>query len=132
VSFLVDTDTCSAHLKQGGPVSSRFQQYLGRLHVSAVTVAELYTWVLRAAAPAHRLQRLLDLWNDVDILDVDHDVARKFGELRAAALDSGQPIPQLDLLIAATALVHGLTVVTHIAQDYTNIPGLTVIDWLVP
>src|ERR1700682_3288659 len=105
---------------------------MGRLHVSAITVAELYTWALRATAPPKRLQGVLDMLNDMTFLDVDQDVARKFGELRAALLDAGQPKPQMDLLIAATALVHGLTLVTHNTQDYAGIAGLTLDDWLVP
>ena len=44
MSFLVDTDICSAHLKDVGRVTSRFLQYTGRVHVSVVTVAELYSW----------------------------------------------------------------------------------------
>ena len=32
----------------------------------------------------------------------------------------------------STALVHGLTMVTHNTADYANIPGLTVVDWLIP
>ena len=59
-------------------------------------------------------------------------VARKFGEVRAGLLDAGQSVPELDLLIASTALVHNLTVVTHNTQDYANIPGLNLEDWLVP
>src|SRR5262245_29585180 len=70
MSFLVDTDICSAHLKQRGPVTNRFLQYTGRLHISAVTVGELFTWALRANAPSQRLQALLDLLNDVTVLDV--------------------------------------------------------------
>ena len=65
MSFLLDTDTCSAHLRQKGKLASRFLQYAGRLHVSVVTVGELYTWALRANAPPQRLQSLLDLLNDV-------------------------------------------------------------------
>jgi len=37
----------------------------------------------------------------------------------------------MDLLNAATALVHDLTLVTHNLQDYVNVPGLRVEDWLV-
>jgi hypothetical protein len=61
VSFLVDTDTCSAHLKNPGIVTNRFLQYSGRLHVTAITLGELYTWTLRAKAPPKKLQSLLDL-----------------------------------------------------------------------
>ena len=38
----------------------------------------------------------------------------------------------MDLMIAATALVHNLTVVTHNVQDYADVPGLSIADWLVP
>jgi tRNA(fMet)-specific endonuclease VapC len=51
MSFLLDTDTCSAHLKQKGNLSHKFLQYLGRLHMSVITVGELYTWALRSKAP---------------------------------------------------------------------------------
>jgi tRNA(fMet)-specific endonuclease VapC len=132
VSFLVDTDTCSAHLKQQGPVTNRFLQYTGRLHISAVTVGELFTWALRTNAPPQRLQSLLDFLNDVTVLDVTEQVGRKFGEVRAALFDAGKPAPEMDLLIAATALVHNLTLVTHNVRDFANVPGLTVQDWLNP
>jgi predicted nucleic acid-binding protein len=132
VSFLIDTDICSAHLKQQGPVTNRFLQYTGRLFVSAVTVGELYTWALRANAPPQRLSALLDLFNDVTVLDVTEQVGRKFGEVRAALFDIGRPAPEMDLLIAATALVHNLTLITHNIRDFMNVPGLAVQDWLNP
>ncbi len=59
-------------------------------------------------------------------------MARRFGEIRAGLLDSGRRAPEMDLLIAATALVHGLTLVTHNTQDYINVPGIALADWLAP
>jgi tRNA(fMet)-specific endonuclease VapC len=132
VSFLVDTDICSAYLKGNSRVWGRFMQYGGGLHVSTVTVGELFTWALRANASPARLQGLLDLLRDMTVLDVTLGVARKFGEVRAGLLDQGQATPEMDLLIGSTALVHGLTMVTHNLADYANIPGLTVVDWLTP
>jgi tRNA(fMet)-specific endonuclease VapC len=37
----------------------------------------------------------------------------------------------VDLLIAATALVHGLTLVTHNTRHYAGIEGLTIEDWTI-
>jgi len=130
VSFLVDTDICSAYMKGNHHVWQRFMQYRGQLHVSAITVGELFTWALRAEASPKRLQTLLDLLNDVTVLDVTEQVGRKFGELRAALFDAGKPAPEMDLLSAATALVHDLTLVTHNVRDVANVPGLMVQDWL--
>jgi tRNA(fMet)-specific endonuclease VapC len=132
VSFLVDTDICSAYLKGDRQVWNRFLQYGGSLHVSVVTMGELFTWALRAAAPAARLQGVLDLLKDMTLLEVDLVVARKFGEIRAQLFDRGVPTAEMDLLIASTALVHGLTLVTHNVADYANVPGLQVVDWLAP
>jgi predicted nucleic acid-binding protein len=79
-----------------------------------------------------RVQGLLDLLRDMMILELTVDVARKFGDVRAGLLDRGLAAPEIDLFIGSTGLVHGLTMVTHNMADYANIPGLTVVDWLVP
>ncbi len=131
MSFLLDTDTCSAHLKSGA-LTHRLMQHSGRLHMSAITLGELYTWALRAKSPPRRLQGVLDLLSDVAVVDFTSDVARRVGEVQAGLLDNGQRAPQIDLLIAATALVHGLTVVTHNQRHFLMVPGLSVEDWLVP
>ena len=65
MSFLLDTDICSAFLKGDHRVGNRVIQYGGRLHVSAITVAELFTWALRSKAPPSRLQGLLELLDSV-------------------------------------------------------------------
>lgn len=132
MSYLVDTDTCSAYLSGDPRIWQKFIQYGGRLHVSAITAAELFAWVLRANAAPARRQGVLDLLTGVTFLDVDRDVSRKFGEIRACQLDQGRFTPVLDLLIASTALVHGLAVVTHNVKDFADVPGLTVEDWLAP
>ena len=58
--------------------------------------------------------------------------ARKFGEVRGTLLQQGISIPTTDLMIASTALVHNLTMVTHNTADYRHIPGLRLDDWLTP
>lgn len=130
MSYLLDTDICSAYLKGNHRVWQRFMQHSGGLHVSAIVVGELYTWALRAAAPPNRLTDLQDLLNEVVVLTLDSTVARTFGQIRAALFDAGTPRPELDLFNAATSMVHGLTMVTHNAGDYSSIPGLSIEDWL--
>jgi len=132
MSFLLDTDICSAYLKGNNAVATRFIQYGGRLHVSAVSLGEIFAWALRAKAPPNRMKNLLEMLRLVDLVDVNSDVARRFGETKTHMLDHGLSAPDLDLLNAATALVHDLIMVTHNTADYTNIPGLTVVDWLAP
>jgi tRNA(fMet)-specific endonuclease VapC len=132
MSFLVDTDTCSAYIKSVGRVVNRFLQYGGRLFISTVTLGDLYAWALRAKASPKRMHDLLGLLKEVQVIPVDESIAHRFGEVRAWQLDHGLGSPELDLLNGAVALVHNLTMVTHNTQDYANIPGLMLDDWLVP
>jgi tRNA(fMet)-specific endonuclease VapC len=132
MSFLLDTNICSAQMKADARVQARFIQYGGRLHISTVTLGELFAWAGRAKASPKRLQTLLDLLREVVVLPVDETTARKFGNVRAWQLDHGLTSPDLDLLNAAVALCHGLTMVTHNTADYAHVPGLSVVDWLAP
>ncbi len=130
MNFLLDTNICSAYLKGDGRVFSRMIQHTGGLAVSTIVVAELYSWVFRANTRADRLRGLTDLLTELRLLPVDHAVARKFGEIRAGLLDQGRPTPEIDLLIASTAIVHDLTLATHNIQDFAHVPGLRIEDWL--
>jgi tRNA(fMet)-specific endonuclease VapC len=132
MSILVDTDICSAHLRGVRSVSGKFLQYAGSLHVSAITVGELYSWVLRVGSPLKYRRALDELMSDLTILDVNHEVGQHFGVIRSRLLDEGKPVPSTDLFIAATALIHGLSLVTHNTRHFANVPGLTVLDWLAP
>jgi tRNA(fMet)-specific endonuclease VapC len=133
MSFLTDTDIASAYIRGVAIVQNRFLQYTGGLYVSAVTMAELKMWLFRSNTPAKYLQELPGLQQQqVQLLAVDDAVAQKAGEVGAYLLDHGQTVATPDLLIAATALVRGLTLVTHNTQDFATIPGLMVVDWLIP
>lgn len=85
---------------------------------------------MRKQSSAKRGQAVTDLLQSVTILDVTSAIGQKFGELRADALDRGYAPADMDFLIAATALVHGLTLVTHNIQDFASITDLQVVDWL--
>ena len=130
MSFLIDTDICSAHLRHGGKISNRFIQHTGGLYISTISLAELMAWALRGNAPPRRQQALSEMLSDFYVLDVTEEISRKFGEIQAKLLDGGKPAPPMDLLIGATALIHDLTLVTHNTKDFANIPGLRILDWL--
>jgi tRNA(fMet)-specific endonuclease VapC len=130
VSFLLDTDICSAYLKGDRRLGERFIQYGGQLNISAITAAELYAWALRAKAPRSRFLGLQAFLSDITFLDVNRDVSRTFGELRSRQLDQGLFTPEMDLLIASTALTHNLVLVTHNVGDFTQVADLKLQDWL--
>jgi tRNA(fMet)-specific endonuclease VapC len=132
VSFLLDADTCSAAIKQERKVFACFVQYMGRLFTSRIVVVELFDWALGAAEPSKRFDAIQDLRQEVAVLEFDEDCTMDAAKLRRWLRDHGCPVPEMDVLIAATARVHDFTLVTHNTKDFAAIPGLRLADWLIP
>lgn len=55
--------------------------------------------------------------------------AKTYGKIRAELEQVGMPIGPLDLQIAAIALAHQLTLVTHNIREFSRIPQLRLEDW---
>lgn len=133
MSFLLDTNICSAHLRRPGGLAHRFIQYSGRLFTSTIVLGELYAWAFRRDDPAPLLKLLEEeLFDDVSILPFDHDCALEFGRTKGLLLRRGISVSDVDLLIASLALVRDFTLVTHNTQDFRHIPSLRLDDWLIP
>jgi tRNA(fMet)-specific endonuclease VapC len=132
MTFLLDTDTCSAHMRHPAQLAHRFIQHIGQLAISSVTLAELYAGAYKHSQANRLLALIADLLQDVRVIDFDPACAQRFGQVRGTLLQGGISVPTTDLMIASAALVHDLTLVTHNTADYRNIPGLRLDDWLIP
>jgi tRNA(fMet)-specific endonuclease VapC len=132
MSHLLDTNICAAHFRRPAGLAHRFIQYGGGLFLPTVVLGELYTGAYHVPDPSPLLQRIADLLADVRVLDFDHACAEQFGKTRGSLLQKGVSVPTADMMIAAVALVHNLTLVTHNTSDFQNIPGLRLDDWLAP
>jgi len=133
MSFLLDTNICSEHLKRQAGLVHRFIQHSGRLHISTVVLGELYAWAHSRKDPERLLRAIRsELLVDVIVLPYDAACAEVFGKNRGELLQRGIEIDPVDLMIGATALVHDFTLVTHNTVDFQHIPGLRLEDWLEP
>lgn len=97
--------------------------------VSAMTLAELHVGVLRArigVQRAGRLRTVAVVERELEVLAIEERVARRFGELVAAAQDAGRSPGVADALIAATAIVHGLPLYTC-DDDLLGLEGVEVV-----
>ena len=130
--FLLDTDTCSAHMRRPARLAHRFIQYTGQLGVATVTLAELYAGAYKHSQVSRLLILIRDLLLEVRVLDFDSVCAERFGQIRGTLLQQGISVPTTDLMIGSVALVHNLTLVTHNTADFQSIPGLRLDDWLMP
>lgn len=99
--------------------------------ISVVTLAELHAGVLAAASVEARATRLatLDGVRDIEVVPVDERAALVWAQLRMELAESGRRINVNDLWIAASAVAHGLPVVTQDADfdPVDGVAGLTVI-----
>jgi predicted nucleic acid-binding protein len=133
--FLLDTDVLSAlRRRDRNPIVVRWveAQRTSDLHISVVTVGEVERGITqqrqRNPAFADELAAWLDRvlsWYGDRVLLVDTATARRWGQLSANLGHNGA-----DLLIAATALENGLTVVTRNVRHFepTGVPTLNPLE----
>jgi tRNA(fMet)-specific endonuclease VapC len=112
-------------------LAHRFFQHAGNVAISTIVLSELYSGAYKHPTPNRLLSLIADLLSEVVVLDVDAACAAEFGKLNGDLLRRGIVVPYADLMIAATAKLHDLTLVTHNASDFFNIPALRLEDWLV-
>jgi len=97
--------------------------------VSVITAAELELGVLRAndaAIRATRLATLASVRSEYPLLPIDDQTASCFARIADAELRSGRKLRRHDTWIAATALRHGVPVVTQ-DPDFTAFSSVEVI-----
>src|SRR5262249_26839207 len=89
MSFLLDTDTCSAHMRLPAKLAHRFIQYTGQLAIASVTLAELYAGAYKHSQTNRLLALIADLLQEVRVVDFDAACAEKFGQVRGTLLRQG-------------------------------------------
>jgi tRNA(fMet)-specific endonuclease VapC len=127
--FMLDTDISSYIIKRRpAAMVEKFEEHGETLAVSVMTAAELRFGAEKAGRP--KLADLVEAYLDrLAILDWTNEVTRHYARIRAALERSGQPIGNMDLLIASHALSQGMTVVTNNLKHFSNVAGLKVEVW---
>ncbi|KPK81988.1 MAG: twitching motility protein PilT [Gemmatimonas sp. SM23_52] len=121
IAELLRPDPAPTYLEWLGSVP-REEQF-----TSAVVVGELYRAAFRSADRDRQLAALEErLRRAVTILPYDRDTALVCGALRALVELSDIALPDAELQVAATAIYHGLELVTSDPPRYQQVPGLIV------
>ena len=127
VQYLIDSDWAIDWLRGVPAVVTRLSQLArAELAMSAVSVGELYDGVYGATDPALAARQLEDLLSRVQVLPFDQSAARSFGQERQRLRAQGNLIGDNDLMIAATAIQHGLTLLSNNRQHFDRVDGLTL------
>ena len=128
--YLLDSNIASCIIKGNNPAVDRrlVKIAMAQLAISAVTEGELRFGAARLPH-ATRLHNLIaDFFLRVAVLPWNSDAAQQYGWLRATLERDGQPMGNLDVMIAAHALALPAVLVTN-DQAFARIKKLKVADW---
>jgi len=128
--FMFDTDTVSFFMKDNPKeVRIKFAKHeKDEFCISAITYAELIFGLKK------NYSKKLDLWLN-EVLDrfkvIPFDLASSiiYGDIRTTLEKSGNPLDNMDMLIAASALAAKATLVSNNVKHFSRIKGLKIEDW---
>jgi tRNA(fMet)-specific endonuclease VapC len=130
--YMLDTDIASYIIKKRSrEIEAKLSSIPpSRVCISAVTRAEL-VYGLARLPPAHRLHHLVrQFLRLVRSLPWDAEAADYYADIRHQLISEGQPIGELDMMIAAHSLSAGASLVTNNTRHYSRIQApLTIVNW---
>jgi predicted nucleic acid-binding protein len=116
IAYLVDTNILARAIRRKGNRWQLLQELVaagGMLTCSAITVGELY-----AGLRTHEAVWTEELLAGFEEVPVTGAIAREAGRLKREWAEKGYTLALLDTVIAATAIQHGLTLVTENVRDF--------------
>jgi tRNA(fMet)-specific endonuclease VapC len=128
---LLDTDTLSLYRRAHPQVTAHAAAYIrqyGQLMFTELTRYEVLRGLMAAKASEQlrAFERLCELHY---IVPFDAAAARRAAEIWAELRARGQPIGEVDTLIAGIALARGVAVVSRNVAHFCRVTGLVVLDW---
>ena len=132
--YVLDTDHCIELLRGNEGISFKLESLrddMGiAIYTTTITAAELFYGVYRMRNPEQRMQEVNAFLNDIEILNLDLESARTYGQVKAELARRGELLADNDLFIASLALSRNLTLVTHNTHHYERISNLCLEDWI--
>lgn len=134
MKYLLDTNICVYALNHSDVALSDRLRAARRsdLFVSSLTIGELLFGARRSARSTENVKRVARFVAPLRELHFEQRAAEAYGALRAELASNGTQFGTVDMLLAATALAHGLTVVTNNVGEFKRAAGLRVEDWASP
>ena len=130
VRYLLDTNIASYAIKQNVPhVREKLLRVpMSDVGISVITEAELRFGAARKPASARLKLAVEEFLIRVESLPWDSGAAKHYAALRGAMEDSGTPMGNMDMMIAAQALGADAVLVTH-DRVFQRVKHLKVEDW---
>lgn len=123
---LLDTNIFIALFAGDEQVRSRLMQ-AQEVFTSSVVIGELYYGAWKSQRVAENVLRIERLAATVSLLECGVGTAQRYGMLKNELRSRGKPIPENDIWIAATALEHGLVLVSR-DQHFRHVSDLVMLE----
>ena len=129
---MLDTNICIYTIKQKPiEVLNRFKQEIpDGLCISAITLAELKHGIEKSVKPERNELALAQLLAALTVIPFDDLAAVEYGKTCAYLQKQCTPIDTMDMLIAASVLSEGMTLVTNNTREFERIPELSLENWV--
>ena len=125
---MLDTNICIYAMNRRRGFEARLP--LPDCGVSIIVLGELEFGAHRSSRSVQSFASIRDFAASVQVADLDAEVARQYGRLRAYLRSIGQPIGPDDLWIAAHALARNVPLITHNLSEFQRVPELSVDTWM--
>ena len=129
MEYLIDSDWVIDCLNGIHRVARRFDELQPYgVGISIVSTAELFDGVYGSMDPEREELVLSEFLSHLEVVRLDEDVCRIFAMERRRLRAAGTPIGDMDLFIGATAIRHGLTLLTNNRRHFERLQGLSILS----
>ena len=131
IQYMLDTDICSYIIRERPlKVFERFEALkMDQLCISVVTYAELIYGVEHSSSKKINRSIVDDFVKHLNIIPWGKQAAEHYGKMRAFLQANGKVIGAMDMMIAAHARSHKMTLVTNNEKHFTRVPKLKTENW---
>src|SRR5262245_54070629 len=135
-TYLLDSNGWIAYVRRKDPALIRKVRQTNPkdIRLCSVVLGELYFGAFHGATArlAYNLRLLALLRQRFLSIPFDDSCVEHYGRICADLAAGGKLIGPNDLMIAAIALAHGFTLVTHNTKEFSRVAGLPLEDWQTP
>lgn len=128
--YLLDTDIIIYALKGDPVVAENIKQHAADPKaVSVITYGELVFGAQCSQRVTENLAKVHRIKEIFPVFEITPSIMETFGTIKAELRQKGTPVDDFDLVIGATAVTMGYSVVTNNEKHFKKIPGLSITNW---